>query len=58
MELLERFVAGDLDAFEVLFRQHQKQVYTRIVRTIGPGFPLHSGANFALESRQFIYQGR
>jgi RNA polymerase sigma factor (sigma-70 family) len=27
MELLERFAAGDLEAFEVLFRQHQKEVY-------------------------------
>jgi hypothetical protein len=26
MELLERFAAGDLEAFEVLFRQHQKEV--------------------------------
>ena len=38
MELLERFAAGDLEAFEVLFRQHQKEVYTwtvRIVRDTG-----------------------
>ncbi len=34
MELLERFAAGDLDAFEVLFRQHQKQVYAWIVRIV------------------------
>jgi RNA polymerase sigma-70 factor (ECF subfamily) len=34
MELLQRFAAGDLDAFEVLFRQHQKQVYARIVRIV------------------------
>jgi len=34
MELLERFVAGDLDAFETLFRQHQKQVYAWIVRIV------------------------
>jgi RNA polymerase sigma factor (sigma-70 family) len=32
MELLERFAAGDLEAFEVLFRQHQKEVYAWIVR--------------------------
>jgi RNA polymerase sigma-70 factor (ECF subfamily) len=34
MELLERFAAGDLDAFEVLFREHQKQVYAWIVRIV------------------------
>ncbi len=34
MELLERFAAGDLDAFEALFRQHQKQVYAWIVRVV------------------------
>ena len=38
MELLERFAAGDLEAFEDLFRQHQKEVYRwtlRIVRDTG-----------------------
>jgi RNA polymerase sigma-70 factor (ECF subfamily) len=34
MELLERFAAGDLDAFEALFRQHQKEVYAWIVRIV------------------------
>lgn len=34
MELLERFAAGDLEAFEVLFRQHQKEVYSWIVRIV------------------------
>jgi RNA polymerase sigma factor (sigma-70 family) len=34
MDLLERFAAGDLEAFEVLFRQHQKQVYAWIVRIV------------------------
>ncbi|MGC2751099.1 MAG: RNA polymerase sigma factor [Candidatus Acidiferrum sp.] len=34
MELLERFAAGDLDAFEVLFQQHQKEVYAWIVRIV------------------------
>jgi RNA polymerase sigma-70 factor (ECF subfamily) len=34
MELLERFAAGDLDAFEALFRQHQKDVYAWIVRIV------------------------
>jgi RNA polymerase sigma-70 factor (ECF subfamily) len=38
MELLDRFIAGDLEAFEVQFRQHQSQVYAwtlRIVRDSG-----------------------
>jgi len=38
MELLERFAAGDLEAFEALFRQHQRDVYAwtlRIVRDSG-----------------------
>jgi len=34
MELLERFVAGDLEAFESLFRQHQQQVYAWVVRIV------------------------
>src|SRR5262245_38642010 len=34
METLERFVAGDLDAFEVLFRQYQGEVYGWIVRMV------------------------
>ena len=34
MELLERFAAGDLEAFETLFRRHQKEVYGWIVRIV------------------------
>jgi RNA polymerase sigma-70 factor (ECF subfamily) len=34
MELLEWFAAGDLEAFEALFRQHQKEVYAWIVRIV------------------------
>ncbi len=34
MELLERFAAGDLEAFEALFRQHQKEVYAWVVRIV------------------------
>lgn len=34
MDLLQRFAAGDLEAFEVLFRQHQQNVYTWIVRIV------------------------
>jgi len=34
MDLLKRFAAGDLDAFESLFRQHQGAVYRWIVRIV------------------------
>jgi len=34
MDLLERFAAGDLDAFESLFRQYQCAVYRWIVRIV------------------------
>jgi RNA polymerase sigma-70 factor (ECF subfamily) len=34
MDLLQRFAAGDLDAFETLFRQHQGEVYGWIVRLV------------------------
>ena len=34
MALLERFASGDLEAFEALFRQHQKEVYAWIVRIV------------------------
>src|SRR2546421_11448401 len=34
MELLERFAAGDLQAFEALFRLHQKEVYAWVVRIV------------------------
>jgi RNA polymerase sigma-70 factor (ECF subfamily) len=34
MELLEQFAAGDLNAFEALFRQHQREVYAWIVRIV------------------------
>jgi RNA polymerase sigma-70 factor (ECF subfamily) len=34
MELLQGFAAGDLDAFEALFRQHQKEVFGWVVRIV------------------------
>src|SRR5690348_18239042 len=34
MELLERFAADDLEAFETLFREHQQEVYAWIVRIV------------------------
>ena len=34
MDLATRFAAGDLDAFEALFREHQRNVYRWIVRIV------------------------
>jgi RNA polymerase sigma-70 factor, ECF subfamily len=34
MDLEQRFVAGDLEAFEQLFRDYQRQVYAWIVRIV------------------------
>lgn len=34
MDLLQRFAAGDPDAFEALFREHQGEVYRWIVRIV------------------------
>jgi len=55
MELLERFAAGDLEAFEVLFRQHQKEVYAwtvRIVRDSG------AAEDLTVETFWRIYRAR
>ena len=34
MELLERFASGDIEAFEALFRQFQREVYGWIIRIV------------------------
>src|SRR5271157_5353022 len=34
MDLLERFAAGDVEAFEILFRQFQSEIYRWIVRIV------------------------
>jgi RNA polymerase sigma-70 factor, ECF subfamily len=34
MELLERFAQGDMEAFEALFREYQRNVYAWIVRIV------------------------
>jgi RNA polymerase sigma-70 factor, ECF subfamily len=34
MQLLEQFAAGDLEAFEALFREHQREVYAWVVRIV------------------------
>ncbi len=55
MQLLERFAAGDLEAFEALFRQHQKEVYAwtaRIVRDRG------AAEDLTVETFWRIYRAR
>ena len=55
MELLERFAAGDLEAFEALFRQHQYEVYrwtVRIVRDTG------AAEDLTVETFWRIYRAR
>lgn len=55
MELLERFAAGDLEAFETLFRQHQNEVYrwtVRIVRDTG------AAEDLTVETFWRIYRAR
>ncbi len=55
MELLERFAAGDLEAFEDLFRHHQKEVYRwtlRIVRDTG------AAEDLTVETFWRIYRAR
>jgi len=55
MELLERFAAGDLEAFEALFRQHQKEIYrwtVRIVRDTG------AAEDLTVETFWRIYRAR
>jgi len=55
MELLERFAAGDLEAFEALFRQHQKEVYrwtVRIIRDTG------AAEDLTVETFWRIYRAR
>jgi RNA polymerase sigma factor (sigma-70 family) len=55
MELLERFAAGYLDAFEELFRQHQKAVYAWTVRIVrDPGI----AEDLTVETFWRIYRSR
>lgn len=55
MELLERFAAGDLEAFETLFRQYQSQVYAWIVRIVrDPGV----AEDLTVETFWRIYRAR
>jgi RNA polymerase sigma-70 factor, ECF subfamily len=53
--LEELFVAGDVDAFEILFRQYQGQVYAWIVRIVrNPA----SAEDLTIETFWRIYQHR
>jgi len=55
MDLLERFAAGDLEAFEALVRQHQREVYAwtvRIVRDTG------AAEDLTVETFWRIYRAR
>ena len=55
MDLLERFAASDLEAFEALFRQHQREVYAwtvRIVRDTG------AAEDLTVETFWRIYRAR
>lgn len=55
MELLEQFTHGDLDAFEILFRKFQKEVYGWIVRIVrDPGV----AEDLTVETFWRIYRSR
>jgi RNA polymerase sigma-70 factor, ECF subfamily len=55
MDALERFAAGDVDAFETLFRQYQGEVYRWIVRIVrNPAV----AEDLTLETFWRIYQHR
>jgi DNA-directed RNA polymerase specialized sigma24 family protein len=55
MELLERFAAGDLEAFEALFRQHQREVYAWTVRIVRDG---GAAEDLTVETFWRIYRSR
>jgi RNA polymerase sigma-70 factor, ECF subfamily len=55
MELLEQFTHGDLEAFEILFRQFQKEVFGWIVRIVrDPGV----AEDLTVETFWRIYRAR
>jgi RNA polymerase sigma-70 factor (ECF subfamily) len=55
MDLQQRFVAGDLEAFEQLFRDHQRQVYAWIVRIVRDSA---SAEDLTVETFWRIYRSR
>jgi len=54
-EVLRQFTAGDLGAFEILFRQHQAQVYGWIVRVVRDA---GAAEDLTLETFWRIYRAR
>jgi RNA polymerase sigma-70 factor (ECF subfamily) len=55
MELQERFINGDLEAFEALFRQFQKEVYSWVLRIVrDPG----TAEDLTVETFWRIYRAR
>jgi RNA polymerase sigma-70 factor (ECF subfamily) len=54
-EVLKRFVTGDLDAFETLFRQYQAEVYGWIIRLVRDA---GAAEDLALETFWRIYRAR
>lgn len=55
MELLERFTKGDLEAFETIFQQFQKEVYRWVIRIVrDPGI----AEELTVETFWRIYRSR
>jgi RNA polymerase sigma-70 factor (ECF subfamily) len=54
-ELLDRFVRGDQDAFERLFREHQQEVYRWILRVVRDG---GAAEDVLVETFWRAYRGR
>jgi RNA polymerase sigma factor (sigma-70 family) len=55
MDLLQRFAAGDLQAFEPLFRQHQREVYGWVLRIVRDPA---AAEDLAVETFWRLYQKR
>jgi RNA polymerase sigma-70 factor (ECF subfamily) len=55
MDLIERFAAGDIDAFEAVFRQYQGEVFAWIVRVVRNGAVAEE---LTLETFWRIYRAR
>jgi RNA polymerase sigma factor (sigma-70 family) len=55
MDLFERFAAGEIDAFEAVFRQYQGEVFGWIVRMVRDGA---AAEDLTMETFWRIYRGR